>query len=265
MGPEIVTLTTDFGREDHYVGVVKGVIAGIHPTARIVDLTHEVGPYALLKAAFVVAQAHRFYPAETVHVVVVDPGVGTSRRPILVEAAGQYFVGPDNGVFSQVLEGEKEPRVREIDVGRWALKPTSNTFHGRDIFAPVAAWLAKDTPPAEIGPLVDEYMRLDRTKPTFVEPGRWRGKVLNVDRYGNIVTSFPAELLAESPSDFRIIAGEIEVAQTAETYAQAPPGIAFVIAGSSGYLEISINQQSAVESASVAIGDAVELVFSQDS
>lgn len=263
MGSAIVTLTTDFGREDHYVGVMKGVIASIHPPARIIDLTHDVGPYGLLKAAFVIAQAHPFYPAETVHVVVVDPGVGTSRRPILVEAAGQYFVAPDNGALSQVYE-QTEHQVREIDGERWALKPTSNTFHGRDLFAPVAAWLAKGTPPAAFGPLVDEYVQLDPTTPDLVQPGRWRGKVLNVDRFGNIVTSFPAELLAESPSDFRIVAGEIEVSKTVKAYAQAPPGVAFVITGSSGYLEVSINQESAAESSGVVIGDSVELVFPQE-
>ncbi|MDE0435862.1 MAG: SAM-dependent chlorinase/fluorinase [Bryobacterales bacterium] len=263
MGSEIVTLTTDFGHEDHYVGVMKGVIAGIHPPARIIDLTHDVGPYGLLKAAFVIAQAHPFFPAETVHVVVVDPGVGTSRRPILVEAAGQHFVAPDNGVLSQVYE-QTEHLVREIDAERWALKPTSNTFHGRDLFAPVAAWLAKGTPPAAFGSLVDEYVQLDPTTPALAQPGRWHGKVLNIDRFGNIVTSFPAELLEESPSDFRLAAGGIEVSKTAKAYAQAPPGAAFVITGSSGYLEVSINRESAAERGGVAIGDDVELVFRKD-
>lgn len=263
MGSQIVTLTTDFGHEDHYVGVMKGVIAGIHPPARIIDLTHDVGPYGLLKTAFVIAQAHPFFPAETVHVVVVDPGVGTSRRPILVEAAGQCFVAPDNGVLSQVYEHTGH-LVREIDAERWALKPTSNTFHGRDLFASVAAWLAKGTPPAAFGSLVDEYVQLDPTTPALAQPGRWRGKVLNIDRFGNIVTSFPAELLGEPPSDFRLVAGEIEVSQTAKAYAQAQPGALFVITGSSGYLEVSINQESAAEKGGVAIGDAVELVFPKD-
>ena len=263
MGSAIVTLTTDFGREDHYVGVMKGVIAGIHPAARIIDLTHDVGPYGLLKTAFVIAQAHPYYPAGTVHVVVVDPGVGTSRRPILVEAAGQHFVAPDNGALSQVYE-QTEHLVRAIDAERWALKPTSNTFHGRDLFAPVAAWLAKGTPAAAFGSPTDEYVQFDPTAPVLAQPGRWRGKVLNVDRFGNIVTSFPAELLGEPPSGFRLVAGKIEVSKTVKAYAQAPPGAAFVITGSSGYLEVSINQKSAAESSGVAIGDSVELVFPQD-
>lgn len=262
MASEIVTLTTDFGLEDHYVGAMKGVIAGIHSPSRIIDISHEVGRYSLTKAAFVVAQIYAFYPAETVHMVVVDPGVGTRRQPLLVEAAGQFFVVPDNGVLSQIYEREQH-QVRCIDVGRWALKPTSNTFHGRDVFAPVAAWLAAGTPPADFGPLISEYVRLDPTTPKFVEPGRWRGKVLNIDRFGNIVTSFPAGLLDESPSDFRILAGQLEIGQTAPTYAKATPGVAFVIAGSGGFLEISINQESAANAARIDIGDSVELVFSQ--
>lgn len=241
---------------------MKGVIAGIHPVATIIDITHEVGCYGVAKAAFVVAQLHAFYPPETVHVVVVDPGVGGERRPLLAEAAGQFFVAPDNGVLSQVYE-RTQHQVRHIDTERWALRPTSKTFHGRDVFAPVAAWLAAGTAAAEFGPLVDKYVRLDRTTPTFVEAGRWRGKVLNVDRFGNIVTSFPAELLDESPTDFRILAGKLEVLETASTYAKASPSTAFVIAGSGGFLEISINQESAAAAAGVKIGDSVELVFSQ--
>jgi S-adenosylmethionine hydrolase len=258
----IITLTTDFGLDDHYVGVMKGVIVGIHPAANIIDITHEIGSYSITKAAFVVAQLHAFYPPETAHVVVVDPGVGGERRPLLVEAAGQFFVAPDNGVLSQVYE-RTQHQVRHIDTERWALKPTSNTFHGRDIFAPVAAWLAAGTPPADIGPLIDEYVRLDRTTPVFVEPGRWRGKVLNIDRFGNIVTSFPAELLNESPADFHIKAGQLEVRETAPAYAKAPPGTAFAIAGSGGFLELSINQESAAAAGQVNIGDPAELVFSQ--
>ncbi len=262
MASEIITLTTDFGLEDHYVGAMKGVITGIHPASRIIDITHEVGRYSLTKAAFVVAQIYAFYPAETVQVVVVDPGVGTGRQPLLVEAAGQFFLAPDNGVLSQIYEREQH-EVRRIDTDRWALRPTSNTFHGRDVFAPVAAWLAAGTPPPDFGPLIDEYVRLDRTTPVLVEPKRWRGKVINIDRFGNIVTSFPAVLLEESPSDFRVQAGQLEIGQAAPTYAKATPGVAFVIAGSGGFLEISINQESAAEAARVNIGDSVELVFSQ--
>lgn len=262
MASGIITLTTDFGLDDHYAGVMKGVIAGIHPAANIIDITHNVDCYSVAKAAFVVAQLHAFYPPETVHVVVVDPGVGGGRRPLLVEAAAQFFVAPDNGVLSQVYE-RAQHQVHHIDTERWALKPTSRTFHGRDIFAPVAAWLAAGTAAADFGPLIDKYLRLDRTTPVFVEPGRWRGKVLNIDRFGNIVTSFPAELLDESPADFRLLAGQLEVLATASTYAKAPPGIAFVIAGSGGFLELSVNQDSAANAAGVNIGDSVELVFSQ--
>src|SRR5437016_3762429 len=148
-GP-IITLTTDFGLADHFVGVMKGVILGICPSVRIVDITHECRAYDISEAAFTIAQAYRSFPPKTVHVVVVDPGVGTVRRPILVEAAGQFFVGPDNGVFAFILS-EHKSKVRAVTKGKYFLEPVSQTFHGRDVFAPVGAHLASGIPPARMG------------------------------------------------------------------------------------------------------------------
>src|SRR5438309_4453168 len=142
----IITLTTDFGLRDHFAGVMKGVILGICPTARIVDITHECRAFDVAEAAFTIGQAYRYFPPKTVHVVVVDPGVGTARRPILVEAAGQFFVGPDNGVFAFLLSQET-CSVRGIANEKYFLQPLSQTFHGRDRFAPVAAHLAKGVSP----------------------------------------------------------------------------------------------------------------------
>src|SRR6185295_1940715 len=156
--PSIVTLTTDFGRSDHFAGVMKGVILGICPGAPIVDITHECGAYDIDEAAFTIAQVYRYFPPKTVHVVVVDPGVGTARRPILIEAAGQFFVGPDNGVFGFILSREKH-KVRVITSRKYLLHPVSQTFHGRDVFAPVAAHLSKGIPPSRIGPLIDDYLQ----------------------------------------------------------------------------------------------------------
>ncbi len=260
MASAIITLTTDFGLADHYVGVMKGVIAGINPDARVIDISHDVSSYQVAHGAFVIAQAYRYFPAGAVHVVVVDPGVGSERRPIVAQAAGQFFVAPDNGVLSQVYERE-DHTVRAIDADRFTLKPTSRTFHGRDLFAPVAARLSKGGRLEQFGEVVDDYTRLEPTTPRLVEPGHWRGRVLNIDRFGNVVTSFPAELLAESPAEFRLVAGSLTVDATAVTYTDAPPDAPFVIAGSSGYLEISINQTSAAQQAGIDLGAVVELKF----
>src|SRR5579871_4098431 len=158
MPAPILTLTTDFGLSDHYVGVMKGVILGIAPAARIVDLSHQVSAYETGEAAFTIAQAYPHFPKKTVHVIVVDPGVGTARRPILAEAAGQFFVAPDNGVLGMIYTREKH-KVRFITNDRYFRKPVSRTFHGRDIFAPVAAHLAKGVAPARLGKIIQDYLR----------------------------------------------------------------------------------------------------------
>ncbi len=260
MTPAIITLTTDFGVRDHYVGVMKGVIASINAAAKIIDICHEVRPYSVAQGAFFMAQAYRYFPRGTVHVVVVDPGVGSARRAILVEAAGQRFVAPDNGVLSQVYEHEPHT-VRAIRTERFALQPTSRTFHGRDIFAPVGAWLSTGKECAEFGDLISDYVRLASTAPVLVQPGHWQGCILNIDSFGNIVTNFPALLLAEGRGRTRVKAGLVRTEHVRTTYADAAPGEIFAIAGSSGYIEISIRQVSAAEAAQVEIGDRVDLEF----
>ena len=260
MRSSIITLTTDFGGADHYAGVMKGVIAGIHPAARIIDISHEINACDIAQGAFVIAQAYAYFPPGTVHVVVVDPGVGGERRAILAEAAGQVFVAPDNGVLSQVYERE-DCTVRAINVERFALQPLSRTFHGRDVFAPAAAWLSSGKEPSEFGDSIGDPCRLESTKPCLVEPGRWRGRVLNVDRFGNIVTSFPAALLDEAAGGICCVAGKLETGAVAASYSGGEGAGAFVIAGSSGLLEISIAGASAAELAGVRIGDPVKLVL----
>jgi hypothetical protein len=258
--PAIITLTTDFGERDHYVGVMKGVIASINGGAKIIDICHEVRPFSVAQGAFFIAQAYRYFPKGTVHVVVVDPGVGSARRAILVEAAGQRFVAPDNGVLSQVYERESHT-VRAIRTERFALQPVSQTFHGRDIFAPVGAWLSSGKESAEFGDLVAGYVRLAATAPVLVKPGHWQGRILNIDSFGNIVTSFPASLLPEAGGIARVKAGRVQTERVHTAYAEAPSGEPFAIAGSAGYVEISIREASAAEVAGVDIGDRVELEF----
>ncbi len=258
MPEPILTLTTDFGLTDHYAAAMKGVILGICPRARIVDISHQQSAFAIEEGAYTIAQAYACFPPKTVHVVVVDPGVGSARRPILMEAAGQCFVAPDNGVLSMIYAREKH-RIRAITQERYFRKPVSPTFHGRDIFAPVAAHLAAGVAPARMGAVIRDYL------PAFplcerTGKGAWTGRILKVDRFGNVITSFRAE---EFPNlegqDFSLLAGGYEIATLARTYAEAPPGELVAMVGSGGFLEIAIDRDSAGRRIACQPGAAVEL------
>jgi len=261
MPAPLITLTTDFGLSDHYVGTMKGVILTVCPRARIVDISHEVSAFEIAEGAFVLAQAYRYFPRGAVHVVVVDPGVGTARRPILAEAAGQYFVAPDNGVLSMIYAREKH-KVRAISSERYFLRPVSHTFHGRDIFAPVGARLAGGVAPARFGKLISDYLRLDFDKPQRTGRRTWTGAILKVDRFGNIVTNFRAEDFPDlGPRAFEMAVGPRRISVLARHYAECGPGEPFLIAGSAGYYEISVGQGSAAKLLGCAAGAPLELTL----
>ncbi|MEP7367025.1 MAG: SAM-dependent chlorinase/fluorinase [Acidobacteriota bacterium] len=259
----IITLTTDFGLTDHYVGVMKGVILSLAPRATVVDITHDVPPFAVNEGAFQVSEAWSYFPKKTVHVVVVDPGVGSERRPILVEAGGHYFVGPDNGVLALVYGGAKaaaKPKVRHITNQKLFGKQMSATFHGRDVFAPVAAHLAKGVKAAQVGPVIEDYLRPQAEKPVRTGHRVWQGTVLRIDRFGNLITNllvseFPAVL--ERP--FVMIPGVVRVERLIRHYSEGGIGETAVIVGSSGYLEVVANQGSAAKILGVGVGAPVEL------
>lgn len=260
MSRPIITLLTDFGSSDHYVGAMKGVLLGIAPDAQLVDITHDVAPYAITESAFTLSRAWTCFPPGTVHLVVVDPGVGSARRPILVEASGHHFVAPDNGVLTMLYESVPAHEVREITAARFFRQPVSQTFHGRDIFSPVAAHLAAGAAPAEFGDAIQDYVRLPFAKPLAGGEKTWVGTILKIDRFGNIITNFDSrnwEHLAERHFEMRI--GWRTVSSLAASYAEMPPGELFAIAGSSGLLEISANQASAAQIVHARAGDAVEL------
>jgi len=255
----ILTLTTDFGLSDHYVGAMKGVILGICPRAQIVDITHDITPYEITEGAYTIAEACRTFPKKTVHVVVVDPGVGTVRRPILVEAAGQYFIGPDNGVLSMVYGREKH-KVRLIGNERYFRKPVSQTFHGRDIFAPVAAHLAAGVLPSRIGKAVDDYLRPAFQKPVQVGKRMWNGQVLKVDRFGNLITNYHVDDFPDlERRGFVFGVGPQQVAVLARNYAEMGTGEVFAIVGSAGYYEISVREASAARATGCGSGSPIEL------
>ena len=255
----IVTLTTDFGLADHYAGTMKGVILSICPRAQIVDISHEVTPFRIAEGAFVIAQAYRYFPSKTVHVVVIDPGVGTARRAVLVEAAGQYFVAPDNGALSMIYSREKS-KVRLIENETLFLKPVSQTFHGRDIFAPMAAHIAAGTPVARIGKTIRDYVHPPFERPIQTGKQVWRGCVLKIDHFGNIITNFRA---SEFPNlgrrRFVMAVGRRQTSLAARDYEAPGPGRLFAIAGSSGFWEISAHQDSAARQAGCRAGDPVKL------
>ncbi len=259
MARGLVTLTTDFGLSDHFVGVMKGVILGIHPAARIVDISHQVSPFEIAEAGFLIAQAWRYFPRGTVHVVVVDPGVGTLRRPILAEAGGHYFLAPDNGVLSMIYAAAPH-KVRAVTAERYFLAPVSRTFHGRDIFAPVAARLSRGLPPARLGKLIRDYARQEFYRPVRTGKRIWSGSVLRIDRFGNLITNLRLE---EFPSvaarPFLLRVGAETVTRFVKTYAEAPSGELVLLEGSSGFLEVAMNQSSAAKRLGCAAGAPVEL------
>ncbi len=256
----IITLLTDFGVVDHYVASMKGVILSLCPDATLVDISHDMTPYAIPEAAYTLAQAWQCYPKGTTHLAVVDPGVGSERRPIIAEVAGHRFVAPDNGLLSMILLAHPQPKVREITAAKYFRQPVSSTFHGRDIFAPVAAHLAGGLAPAKFGKLIADPVLGDFTNRTQTGPGRWTGHVLKVDRFGNIITNLDwANFREIAKSPFTLTIGRRAVRRFCATYAEAPKGQLFAVRGSSGYVEVSLNQADAASTLGIVTGSQISL------
>jgi S-adenosylmethionine hydrolase len=256
----IVTLTTDFGERDPFVGIMKGVILGRAPAARLVDLTHAVPRQNVAAGAYALASAARWFPRGAIHLVVVDPGVGTARRALAIETADAWFVGPDNGVASVAVPARAVRRIIDVSHSRYRLRPVSRTFHGRDVFAPIAAALASGVDPSTLGPRVRTMRRLVVPKPrrrarTLV------GEVLWIDGFGNATTNVSATDLAGA--DFRgrrlsiTIAGH--VVPFRPTYAAVPLGRPVALVNSSDLLEVAVNGGSAAADLGARVGVRVEI------
>ncbi len=263
--PRIVTFTTDFGLQDAFVGIMHGVVLNIEPQTRIVDVCHSVASYDILDGAFTMAQAYRFFPPRTAHVIVVDPGVGSERRPILAETENYVFVAPDNGVLSMIEAREPKFTVRHITSERYFLEPVSRTFHGRDIFAAVAGWLSKGVEPADFGPEITDHVRLPLPTVERIGDNSLRGMVLKVDKFGNLITNIgeqeaPELFAANVPPVSILISGET-ISRLCRSYAEGADGEYFAIIGSSGYLEIAARQASAAEKLGASVGSPVGIVF----
>jgi hypothetical protein len=261
--PPIITLLTDFGPSDVFVGSMKGVILGINPLAKIVDLTHEVPAHDIRCAAYLLHSAARFFPPGTIHVAVVDPGVGSERRPLLAFSLEQYFIAPDNGLLSYVLASELDAEIRELTNKQYFLGSIGSTFHGRDVFAPAAAWLSRGEPIESFGPEVDNVVRLEVPR-AFEDGGKLIGQVQHIDRFGNLITNISKEDLVSYAGAARVSTLEVQIHQARinglhRCYADAPAGQLAALVNSDGWLEIFSPQGRATDFVKADIGERVEV------
>jgi S-adenosylmethionine hydrolase len=259
MPPPLITLLTDFGTADYFVAAVKGVILEANPAARIVDMTHDIPPHDIESAAFTLLAAHSSFPPGTIHVAVVDPGVGSARRPLLINVNEQFFVGPDNGVFSYVCDGGT-PEAFQLTNEKYWRQPVSATFHGRDIFAPVAAALSLGAKPSDLGTTTTDFVRLGPLRPQ-VNEGKFEARIIHIDRFGNCVTNLTqddltAEMIAAGTS-LRINGKSVKSFRRYFAEASGSKEKLFAIWGSAGFLEIAATNQSAAKLLKAQRGDAV--------
>lgn len=257
----LITLLTDFGTADYFVGAMKGVILSRNLEARIVDITHEIPAHDIESGAFTLLSVYKDFPLGTIHVCVVDPGVGSSRRPIAVEAGGYYFVGPDNGLFSFVYERESEFKVFHLTRTEFFRATVSNTFHGRDIFAPVAAAISNGSLLNELGEEITGYVRLDVIEPARVREGEMEARIIHIDRFGNCVTSLTREHLPENfvSRGVRIVVNDHEIIAHRKFFGEGEDSSLFTIWGSAGFLEIAAFQSSAAKILNAARGQKVRV------
>jgi S-adenosylmethionine hydrolase len=259
----VISLLTDFGLSDAYVGIMKGVILSKAPDAGIVDISHRISPQDLVRAAYLIDSAYHYFPKGTVHVVVVDPGVGGNRDIIALEAAGYYFLAPDNGVLTRILETTTVSSAVTVENRRFFLETVSRTFHGRDIFAPVAAYLVQGGDLRDLGPLVapGDLAHLRLPKPRVAKTGEVIGAVIDIDRFGNLITNIDEGLIQglckKSGSAVTVHVSRSIIYGLQISYAGVSPGEGLAIIGSRGTLEISVNCGSARDFFPAAIGDTV--------
>lgn len=258
----LITLTTDFGEADYFVPAMKGAILAINPAAEIVDLTHQVPPHDIYAAAFTLMCCYKDFPKNTIHVVVVDPGVGSTRRPVMVMVDDYKFIGPDNGVFSYIYQREQVNRVVWFTAEHYFRQPVSRTFHGRDVFAPCAAYVSKLVDWRMMGEEVSDPVRFSTPAPVVTSEKQIRGTIIHVDRFGNLITNItPTELTDELVrAGARVRIGGHEAARVLTHFAEANPNELFAYFGSAGFLELAIPRQSAARVVDGRRGIEVEVV-----
>jgi S-adenosylmethionine hydrolase len=257
----IITLTTDFGTKDPFVGQMKGVILGINPDAEIIDITHDISPQNITEGAIVAGLSYEYFPPHTIHIVVVDPGVGSGRRALIVRTEKHLFVGPDNGIFSMIYIREKGSfDVTHITSERFFMKKQSATFHGRDIFAPVAAWLSTGVPVEKFGKTIDDYITLPLKEPS-IKPGAIRGEIILIDGFGNASSNITSDLLKSTFHNLEKIEVSIKEMRIPlmKSYLEAEGKGLCCILNSSGLLEFFVYRGRAAERFNINIGDPVEV------
>lgn len=257
----VITLLTDFGTRDGFVGTMKGVIYTIAPDVKIVDISHEVEPQDIDSAAFLLFNSYRYFPAETIHVVVVDPGVGSERKILCVRAGKHYFLAPDNGVLKYIFSRHQDAIVREVTNQECFLPVISQTFHGRDIFAPVAAFLAKGIAFEEVGDLARDYNR-GHIPELLEKEDKITGRIIYIDRFGNLITNIPEEKLQPlDTKQVKIKCKDRQIVGLSKSYAEKEPDQLLALVGSSGFLELSVNLNNAQKILNASIGDEVIVIF----
>ena len=245
----IITLTTDFGASDGYVGTMKGVILSIAPDVKLVDISHEIAPQHIRQAAYVLHSAAPYFPRGTIHLAVVDPGVGSARRALAVCTSHGFLVGPDNGLFTLFLADEPDAECHVITNTQYLLPRISSTFHARDVFAPAAAHLANGTDLANLGPRIADPVTLPIPRPEQQADGSWRGCVLYADHFGNLITSLTEDLLQQilrgRCHSVESVIGQQRISGIRHTFAEGAPGELVALIGSSGHLEIAVTNGNA--------------------
>jgi hypothetical protein len=255
----LITLTTDFGYRDPFVGIMKGVIAGINANARVIDLSHDIPPQDIMAGALVLRHSVPYFPRGAIHVAVIDPGVGSARRPLLVECDGNYFVGPDNGVLSLALAGKQPTRIIHLSNSTYHLQPVRATFHGRDIFAPVAAYLSLGIADVAFGEPVETFVRLNLPEVSRTARGLV-GEILYIDRFGNLFTNICARDLTGLTADNLVISlRDTTIRGLVSNYAAAADGEFVALINSWGLLEIAVYKGNAERRATAKVGDKVTL------
>jgi S-adenosylmethionine hydrolase len=257
MEKKIITLLTDFGTRDGYIGAVKGVIKRINPKAEIVDITHDVDSYDVLGAAFALNNFYKYFPKGTIHLAVVDPGVGSVRQPILIKTKDFFFVGPDNGIFSFIYQKEDLTDIIVTSSKKYFLAEPSGTFHARDVFAPVASYLSLGIKPDEFGPPAKECMKF--IFPKLKSKGKsLKGQIIHIDRFGSLITNVPAGLL-EKKKNAEIRVEKRKIKGISHSYFEMKEKALGALIGSSGFLELAVNRGSAQRLLKAKIGDPVRI------
>jgi S-adenosylmethionine hydrolase len=254
----IITLLSDFGLRDHFVAVVKGVMLSLNQDVTLVDISHQIPPQDIFTGAFTLSQAYSYFPSGTIHLAIVDPGVGTDRKVVAATAGGHYFVAPDNGILTYIMEALEDFAAYEVTADHYFRKPVSATFHGRDIFAPIAAWISRSIDLHQLGPVLKSPVRLQLPVLKRVKDALIQGAILAVDQFGNLITNLKPD---DVPVPFKILAGQKEITGFRKTYGEGTPGEIIVVPGSTGYLEIAVKGGSAAAALNLKAGAPIGVIL----